>query len=192
MQPKVALIALACVAALPLSRAAAADTPAHNNAVQNNLHAQFTKYDVNKDGFLDEEELAKAFRGPSAKPIEDKVGAAETHGDHIFLKRWDANKDGRISRAEFEKHEQQIAAQNRQLNARRNVNYSRNSRSVLYRSPRRHSTYRNRSSGFSGVGTVQHQLQDYRHLLMDRYFGGNYSPNARNAYRGAKTHRHRR
>ena len=80
---------------------AAAPAKAQQNGA-NPLDAGFTKWDKNKDGFLDAEELTKAFRGPNAKVIEDKAGAKDAHPDHAFLAAWDADKDGKISKAEFD------------------------------------------------------------------------------------------
>lgn len=78
---------------------------------RHSLDASFAQADRNKDGFLDADELAKAFRGPNATATSDKVGARESHRDHQFLYAWDANKDGKISKAEFEKYEAKLAAE---------------------------------------------------------------------------------
>lgn len=156
------------------------------------LDAGFAKWDTNKDGFLDSGELAKAFRGPNAKVIQDKAGVREAHPDHQFLDAWDANKDGKISTAEFEKYEQQqLAAAKAARN--RTVNYSRVARPG-YRAPHRHS---GGVRGMAGTNPYLNQLRyqqrayqqqraAYANLL--RY--GVYSPNVRGGYRGAMTHNH--
>lgn len=169
--------------------------PAH--AQQNGRHpfdAGFAKWDTNKDGFLDAEELAKAFRGPNAKVIEDKAGAKETHPDHQFVDAWDANRDGKISKAEFEKYEQQqLAAAKAAKN--RNVNFNRANR-PNYRNPRTHRGHAGRGYGTNPYTNLlrsqqrfyQQQRQAYSNLL--RY--GVYSPNLRGGYRGVQRHHHGR
>lgn len=166
-----------------------------NAATPNNhrLDASFAQADKNKDGFLDADELAKSFRGPNAKAIDDKVGSKETHPDHAFMDAWDANKDGKVSKAEFEKYEAKVVADAR-ASANRGKNYTRAGRAG-YRAPQRHRGY----TAGRGYGTnpytamlrsqqraYQQQRAAYSNLM--RY--GSYSPNARGGYRGVQRHQH--
>ncbi|MBA4062543.1 MAG: hypothetical protein C0501_02330 [Isosphaera sp.] len=179
----------AAVAVLLATGTAGAQAP--NN---HRLDAAFDKYDANKDGFLDAAELAKAFRGPNAKVIEDKLGAKEAHPDHAFLDAWDANKDGKVGKAEFEKYEAKTVADARSA-ANRNKNYTRAGR-ANYRAPHRHAGYSNRGYGTNPYlnqlryqqRAYQQQRQAYSNLL--RY--GVYSPNVRGGYRGVQRHHHGR
>ena len=158
------------------------------------LDAGFDKWDKNKDGFLDAEELAKAFRGPSAKVIEDKLGAKETHPDHQFMLAWDANKDGKISKAEFEKYEQKAIADAKAA-ANRNNTYTRANR-PNYRSPQRYREYSGRGYG---TNPYQNQLraqqrfyQQQRQAYANQMRYGAYSPQQRGGYRGAMNRNHNR
>ncbi|MBX9626753.1 MAG: EF-hand domain-containing protein [Gemmataceae bacterium] len=179
--------AAATVAATLAGGAATAAPPANNN---HRLDASFAQADRNKDGFLDAGELAKAFRGPSAKVIDDKVGAKETHPDHAFLDAWDADKDGKVSQAEFEKYEAKAVAAARAA-ANRGRNYTRAGR-VGYRSPYRHRGYAGRGYGTNPYAAMiryqqrayQQQRAAYANLI--RY--GAYSPHARGGYRGVQRH----
>ncbi|MBX9581621.1 MAG: EF-hand domain-containing protein [Gemmataceae bacterium] len=84
------------------------------------LDGAFARADTNKDGFLDKDELAREFRGPNAKAVvthsegsdaaKPKVHADAAHPDHTFLEVYDADHDGRISKAEFERYDQQVRA----------------------------------------------------------------------------------
>lgn len=168
----------------------AADAAPPNN---HRLDASFDQADKNKDGFLDAEELAKAFRGPNAKVIVDKIGTkGEAHPDHAFMDAWDADKDGRISKAEFEKYEAKAVAEARAA-ANRNKNYTRAGRSN-YRAPHRHSGYSNRGYGTNPYlnqlryqqRVYQQQRQAYSNLM--RY--GVYSLSVRGGYRGVQRHHH--
>lgn len=158
------------------------------------LDAGFAKADKNKDGFLDAEELAKAFRGPNAKVIEDKAGAKESHPDHQFMDTWDANKDGKISKAEFEKYEQQqVTAARAAVN--RNRNFSRVNR-PNYRAPLRHRGYSGRGYGTNPyqnqARALQRAYQQQRQAYTNLRRYGVYSPNVRGGYRGVQRHHHGR
>lgn len=164
-------------------------------SAKNPLDTGFDKWDKNKDGFLDAEELAKAFRGPAAKVIDHKAGAQrDAHPDHQFLKLWDADKDGKISRAEFDKYEQKTIADLRAA-ANRPTNYT-PTRRAGYRSPYSHRGYTARGRGYGTNNPYTAMLRyQQRSLAQQRqfYFAQRgyttYSPNSRTGYRGAMSHR---
>ena len=98
--------------ALILAAGAASPAPARAQSAKP-LDSMFDKYDTNGDEHLDAAELAKAFRGKFAKPIEHKETsskAPEKHADQAFLNAWDADKDGKVSKAEYDKYEEKFAA----------------------------------------------------------------------------------
>src|SRR5271168_1650332 len=62
------------------------------DAIHAQLMAWFDKWDADKDGYLDAKELAKAFRGPYAKPYEpgpDTKGKGPS--DYQFLVKCDTD-----------------------------------------------------------------------------------------------------
>ncbi len=189
MRP-ILLTAGATLAVLLAAGSSEAAAPPNNHR----LDASFAQADKNKDGFLDAEELAKAFRGANAKVIDDKLGSKETHPDHAFLDAWDADKDGKVSKAEFEKYEAKAVADAR-ASANRDKNYTRNGRAG-YRAPQRHRGYAGRGYGTNPYANLlrnqqrafQQQRAAYANLM--RY--GKYSPNARGGYRGVQRHHGRR
>lgn len=185
---KLALSALGAAALILMAMTANAAPPNNNHR----LDASFAQADRNKDGFLDADELAKAFRGPSAKAVDDKVGSKETHPDHAFMDAWDANKDGKVSKAEFEKYEAKVVADARAA-ANRSKTYTRAGRAG-YRAPQRHRGYAGRGYGTNPYTNMlrnqqrayQQQRAAYANLM--RY--GVYSPNVRGGYRGVQQHHH--
>jgi hypothetical protein len=122
------------VLALALSPLAAAGVRAaavpSATTIREQLRLLFKTWDLNDDDYLDREELARAFRGPKAKPYEplsrDKTEDNKDKGesknpvgktdrpdkpdkpeyakypDYVFLTEVDENGDGKVSRKEFE------------------------------------------------------------------------------------------
>lgn len=91
-------------------------TWADESQARQSVHKMFEDADKNKDGKLDKDELAKAFRGNGAKGIEHKetdkkTGKDEQHADHKFLEKYDKDKDGAIDRKEFEAYEKDFEEQ---------------------------------------------------------------------------------
>jgi hypothetical protein len=88
---------LAAIGLIPcLVTAASADPkkdPPGTSAIMAQLRAVFAAWDLNGDGYLDKEELAKAFRGSDAKPY-DYVPPKKSDGDADKTKDDDKPKDG--------------------------------------------------------------------------------------------------
>ena len=103
---------LSCAALLFCFALALADKPKSekDTNIADQAKQVFDKYDANKDDFLDKAELAKMFRGSSAKPAPEKKkdDAKKTDKpekllpDEEFLQKWDKNGDEKLSRDEFE------------------------------------------------------------------------------------------
>jgi hypothetical protein len=93
-----------------------------NPQVEARLRALFDKWDLDKDGFLDKDELARHFRGPAAKPpaegmYDDKGNYTRTYyqartkyPDLVFLWALVKDLDDRVSWKEFEQYGQAYAA----------------------------------------------------------------------------------
>lgn len=193
MNTKVMAAALAFflgVAAFP----AQAQSPAgkHDPLVESQLRAEFARVDLNKDGFLDADELAKAFRGPKAKApppleyddtgnIKPGTGLDRKLADQTYLYALDKDFDGRISWPEFDEYGEASAAalrakqldQQRQqalyLQAQRNIAAAQLRRTTYSRSNyNRNRSYRpvRRPAAYSANSA--HRIQDQRHLMQDR------------------------
>ncbi len=105
------LIGLAAV--LPAGLAAAGPSGGSTAQVEAQLKALFDKADLNHDGYLDKEELAKGFRGPRATPptggLYDDKGrptqlysqAQSKYPDLAFLWAVDKDGDNSVSWAEY-------------------------------------------------------------------------------------------
>jgi EF hand domain-containing protein len=79
--------------------------PAGSSVVMGQLRLLFDSWDINRDGVLDRAELAKAFRGPGARPYTGQAPAVKVgvkYPDYQFLIQVDQNNDGKITRREFE------------------------------------------------------------------------------------------
>jgi Ca2+-binding EF-hand superfamily protein len=120
-----------------LGKSAAADDPAKpdppgTGPYMTQLRAWFKAADLDSDGYLDKEELAKVFRGSKAKPFdfkegqdkEKKEGAQDKESspsqskpdyskyiDYLFLTHLDKDKDEKISKEEFESWARDYAVQ---------------------------------------------------------------------------------
>lgn len=117
-------------AAKPKPRAAKPSPAKHNPQVEAQLRASFGRADLNKDAFLDEMELAKAFRGPNATPIaqpqfDDKGNFAmptaqqsRKYPDQVYLWALDTDRDGKLSWTEFDAYGEAYAAQLKNMQQR--------------------------------------------------------------------------
>jgi hypothetical protein len=137
-------LAVAGLLMLMATSVPAADTkkkdPKGTGPIMAQLRATFAAWDLNSDGYLDKEELAKAFRGSDAKPYDyksdkakdgdkkddekakdnasDKGTSSSTskpdyskYPDYLFLVQLDKNGDEKISKDEFESWARDYAVQ---------------------------------------------------------------------------------
>jgi Ca2+-binding EF-hand superfamily protein len=126
-----ALIFVGLAAAALLAVPAAADNgnaqdPKGTTQILEQLRSLFKAWDLNKDGYLDKEELAKAFRGKDAKPYEEKPEDKDAkkpakdntglskYPDYLFLKQADTDGDGKVSQDEFDTWAENYAIQLKQ------------------------------------------------------------------------------
>jgi hypothetical protein len=181
-----AAVSAPCALAAPVpGPPALAKTPSTPFVTQ--LKKQFDGFDLDRNELLDKEELAKAFRGASAKPpaqdmYDDKGHLTKTYyeaptkyPDLVF--RWGADKDvdGFVSWPEFRDYELKVQAAQKQMQQawqrsmqstrRRTATHSRRSyhyRRNYGRSYAHHSSYRPRSSTYHHpTRQVQYQQRYY-------------------------------
>ena len=78
----------------------------------------FDSWDLNRDGYVDRVELAKAFRGQGAKPYSGAAPAlkvADKYPDYAFMVQVDKDRDGKISSDEFEEWAKSYLQQRRKI-----------------------------------------------------------------------------
>ncbi len=190
----------------------------HDPLVEAQLRVSFGRMDLNKDGLLDDVELARAFRGPRAKPVplpqfDDKGNYTSPSGqaglkypDQVYLLALDQDGDGRISWAEFDSYGEAYAVQFKNMQrlnqqalraayaqAQRNLAVRRNAN---YSRHGRSSYYRPvRTHRVPATASTVHRIQDQRHMLQDQLHrlqdqrrSLNYSPSAVKPHRPVKNH----
>ncbi|MBY0228376.1 MAG: EF-hand domain-containing protein, partial [Gemmataceae bacterium] len=190
----------------------------HDPLVDAQLRVSFGRMDSNKDGFLDDVELARAFRGPKARPapmpayndkgefVMPSGQAGLKYPDQVYLLALDQDGDGRVSWAEFDSYGEAYAAQFKSMQrlnqqalraayaqAQRNLAVRRNANYSRYGRP----NYYRPARSHRGPATIstayrvqdqRHMLQDQLHRLQDQRRSLNYSPSAARPHRPVKNH----
>lgn len=116
MSTRMAMAALAVCALLGTKSVLGAEPPR-----QSKSQDVFDQWDMNKDSKLDADELAKVLRGPNAKAEQHKrgkAGAEAEQAEQVLLQKYDADKDGFMSRSEFKAFEKAVAAEQKRIQER--------------------------------------------------------------------------
>lgn len=131
----------------------------HDASVELQLRALFNRYDLNKDGFLDAGEVAKAYRGPTAKPapqpgydskgnfVAPQGSNSYKYPDQLFLLAADRNHDDRVSWDEYDVYGESIVLRAKNQQAAMRAAYARAMRNAAAR----------RNVAFSRYGRAAHR-----------------------------------
>ncbi len=180
------LCAACCLVAAPVLGVATAERAnntnkanSQNSAAVVRLQAQFDTADLDHNGFLDKDELAKAFRGAKAKPatqgMYDDEGrlskvyyqartkypemvylwSADKNGDELVS--WPEFRDYGLSRLRAQQQQQQALQRQMQSAYRRTATQSRRSNRTVYRG--RSSTYHHATNHTQYVNHAQQSQQ---------------------------------
>jgi EF-hand domain pair len=132
LRTRVIVAAVLALLLIPATRAADGvpsrkkPDPPFCETIMTSLRAWFNNSDADKNGALDKEELAKAFK--NAKPVPAKPGSTGDKKekpkpvDEQFLEKLDKNNDGHVSREEYEDWAREFAPEARKaLQAQKRV-----------------------------------------------------------------------